>query len=99
MSVFQSGFLTSGQPIQVATLEFLLIAGGGGGGNFNAADNAFSAAGGGGAGGGGGRGGVRGRSGVVLGGCSVGEVCTGGGGWVRGVLHVNFFYNFPQIHP
>ena len=51
MSVFQSGFLTAGQPIQVATLEFLLIAGGGGGGNFNSADNAFSAAGGGGAGG------------------------------------------------
>lgn len=53
MSVFQSGFLTAGQPIQVATLEFLLVGGGGGGGSTNQFQpgRAFDSAGGGGAGG------------------------------------------------
>jgi hypothetical protein len=50
MSLFQSGFLTAGQPIQVATLEFLLVGGGGGGGNSNA-NVRGNLAGGGGAGG------------------------------------------------
>jgi hypothetical protein len=53
MGIFQSGFLTAGQPIQVATLEFLLVGGGGGGGSTNQflPGRAFDAAGGGGAGG------------------------------------------------
>jgi len=53
MSIFQSGFLTAGQPLVVATLEFLLVGGGGGGGSTNQSlpARAFDAAGGGGAGG------------------------------------------------
>ena len=39
MSLFQSGFLTAGQPLVVATLEFLLIGGGGGGGSTNIYQN------------------------------------------------------------